>query len=182
MAYEDAFFDEDFDDETMEDLYLTFRVKDRDYGMDISKVLEIIVLQDITDVPDMPPFVKGVINLRGKVIPVVDMRNRFALETDAYHDRTVVIVVETVQMSVGLIVDAVNEVVKILRDQIEPAPRIGDSFASRFVESVGKVAERVIIILNLDKILNEKEIGQVHVLHSQAAMGQSVGMNGYEKR
>lgn len=149
--------EENYDEDTQKDMYLSFCVDNKEYGIDISRVLEIIVLPSITEVPDMPIFVKGVINLRGKVIPVIDVRSRFSVASIDYNDRTCVIIVDSGQYLVGLIVDAVDEVIKITKDQIEPAPKIGDSFASRFIDSMGKFGDSVIIMINLEKLLSDEE-------------------------
>src|SRR3990172_5823963 len=101
---------EEIDEDTQEGKYLTFTMGKEEYGIEIHNVTEIIGIQSITDLPDTPDFVKGVINLRGKVIPVLDVRLRFKMEEKAYNDRTCIIVVNIRNMSVGLIVDTVSEV------------------------------------------------------------------------
>jgi purine-binding chemotaxis protein CheW len=164
MAIDDRLmYDDEFeeDEDTMEDMYLTFGVHNRDYGVSIRNVIEIVVLQTITEVPDLPKFVKGIINLRGKVIPLIDVRQRFQMATAEYNDRTCVIIIEINQLLIGLIVDSVKEVLKIPKEQMEPAPRVGGSYSSRFVDKVGKVGEEIKIILNLNTMLNEVEVKQM---------------------
>jgi purine-binding chemotaxis protein CheW len=163
MARDELNYEDDLEDneDLMEDKYLTFRVHERHFGVDIRNVVEIVVLPYITEVPDMPSFVTGIINLRGKVIPLVDMRSRFLLPKAEFTERTCVIIIESNNYRVGLVVDSVDEVIKINKDQMEPTPRIGDSITSRFVEKIGKVGEDVKIILNLNKLLNEGEIEAV---------------------
>lgn len=128
--------------------YLTFTIGTVCYGLDIRTVTEIIGLQGITPVPDVPEYVRGVINLRGKVIPVMDVRARFHLETQAYHDRTCIIVIEVRGASVGLVVDAVSEVLSIPDEDIEPPPAVGFGPDNRFISGLGKVGEEVKLLLN----------------------------------
>jgi len=152
-ALEDDFLDED-DEDTQKDKFLTFRVGDEDYGIEIRRVTEIIGIQKITAVPDMPEFVKGVINLRGKVIPVLDMRRRFSLEDRDYDERTCIVVVDVAEAAVGLVVDTVNEVADIPEEQIEPAPEINKGGNNLMIQGLGKVGEEVKILLDVNKLLN----------------------------
>lgn len=143
----------DDDEDTQKDKFLTFHLAGEDYGIAIAHVTEIIGIQKITEVPDMPDFVIGVINLRGNVIPVMDVRLRFGVEEKKYDERTCIIVVEINNTSVGLVVDKVNEVVDIPEDQIEPAPKTGKSTSSRFIQGMGKIGDDVKILLKVDKLL-----------------------------
>jgi len=146
--------DELYDDEdTMKDRYLTFHLAGEDYGIEIQYVTEIIGIQRITDVPDMPEYVKGVINLRGKVIPVMDVRQRFNLEYRDYDERTCIIVVDIDGTPVGLVVDKVQEVMDIPENDVEPPPKSSSSSGNQFVQGMGKVGEDVKIILNVKKLL-----------------------------
>ena len=113
-------YDDDLDEDTMEDRYLTFFIGEEVYGLAIRNVTEIVGLQRITEVPDMPSYVLGVINLRGAVIPVVDVRLRFGIEQREADERTCVIVVQLEDISVGLIVDTVSEVIDIPGDNVAP--------------------------------------------------------------
>ncbi|MDH4320401.1 MAG: chemotaxis protein CheW [Desulfobulbaceae bacterium] len=149
------------DEDTMKDKYLTFHLAGEDYGIDIEYVTEIIGIQRITEVPDMPDFVKGVINLRGKVIPVMDVRLRFHLPEREYDVRTCIIVVDINATAVGLVVDQVNEVVDIPEDHVEPPPRTTKGASSRFLKGMGKVDDQVRILLNVDSLLYEEEFQQV---------------------
>jgi len=158
--YLDAFEDED-DEDTMQDVYLIFGCDDRDYGLEIKKVTEIVALQKITEVPDMPDFVRGVINLRGSVIPVLDVRMRFNMPVVKYHDRTCIIIAKLESTTIGLIVDAVREVAKILPDQMEPPPNISEGTGSRYVRSIGKIGDSVKVILNLENFLREDELQNI---------------------
>jgi len=166
MAEEDVVgMDDDLydDEDTIKDKYLTFHLAGEDYGLDIAFVTEIIGIQRITEVPDMPAFVKGVINLRGKVIPVMDVRLRFHLPEREYDVRTCIIVVDINAAAVGLVVDQVNEVVDIPADHVEPPPRTTKGASSRFLKGMGKVDDQVKILLNVDSLLHEEELQQVAV-------------------
>lgn len=150
--------DGDQNEDTQKDKFLTFRIGDESYGIAISHVTEIIVMQRITEVPDTPVFVRGVINLRGQVIPVIDIRERFHMEFREYDERTCIIVVECNETSVGMIVDTVNEVVDIPEDQIDPPPRSHAGLDSSYIEGMGKTDNRVNIILNIEKVLFVQEL------------------------
>ena len=153
-ADEHVMNDELYDaEDTMKDRYLTFHLAGEDYGIEIQYVTEIIGIQKITDVPDMPEYVKGVINLRGKVIPVMDVRQRFKLEYRDYDERTCIIVVDIDGTPVGLVVDKVQEVLDIPENDVEPPPKSSSASGNNFVQGMGKVGEDVKIILNVKKLL-----------------------------
>ena len=154
---EDELWDED-DDDAMKDRYLTFRVGDEVYGIEIAYVTEIVGMQKITEVPDMPDFVKGVINLRGKVIPVMDVRLRFHLPAVEYNDRTCVVVVSVSDVTIGLVVDTVSEVVNIPENNISPPPRFSSATSGRYVSGMGKIGEAVKIIIDAEKLLRDDEL------------------------
>ncbi len=142
--------------------YLTFILADEDYGIGILKVKEIIGMMPITTVPQTPEFVKGVINLRGKVIPVVDLRLRFGMDVTDYTERTCIIVVEiaghsrTVQ--IGIVVDSVSEVLNIKGEEIEDTPSFGSKLDTDFILGMAKMEGGVKILLNIDRALNAEEI------------------------
>ncbi len=133
--------------------FLTFVLGLETYALDIRHVREIIGMQKITTVPDVPAYIKGVINLRGKVIPVMDVRIRFRLPLRDYDDRTCIIVIHVREWSVGLVVDTVSEVLDIPAHQIEPPPRVGGAATARFLEGMGKVGEQVRLVLNAEELL-----------------------------
>jgi purine-binding chemotaxis protein CheW len=149
------------DEDTQKGKFLTFHLAKEDYGIEIRYVTEIIGIQRITEVPDMPDFIKGVINLRGKIIPVMDVRTRFALPAREYDDRTCIIVVNINETAVGLVVDEVSEVADIPDDQIEPPPSTGKRNASRYIQGMGKLDEAVKILLNVEKLLFEEELASI---------------------
>ncbi len=157
---DDIFFSDD-DEDTQKDKYLTFRIRKEEYGVEIQCVVEVIGIMKITVVPDMPEFIKGVVNLRGKVIPVVDVRTRFKVEFKEYDDRTCVLVVNINNSDIGLVVDTVSDVVDIPEDSVVPPPNIKKSASSRFIKGMGKLEEKVIIILDVNKLLYDDELEQL---------------------
>ena len=155
---DDFWDDEDEDDDTQRDKYLTFRLDVEDYGIEIRHIKEIISIQKITDVPDLPDFVKGVINLRGQVIPTIDLRLRFGLPAKDYDERTCIIITHMNDIPVGVIVDTVNEVLDIPQEMIAPPPSVQKGVAHRFIQGLGRVGDDVKIILNAEKLLHEDEL------------------------
>jgi purine-binding chemotaxis protein CheW len=137
--------------------YLTFALAQEEYGLEILKVREIVGYMAVTAVPQTPPHVKGVINLRGQVIPVIDLRAKFGMETAAVTDETCIIVVEITQtgrrFSTGIIVDRVQEVLDIPAKDIEDAPQFGSSVDTHFILGIGKVGQSVKILLDIDEVL-----------------------------
>ncbi|MBI4719461.1 MAG: purine-binding chemotaxis protein CheW [Planctomycetes bacterium] len=140
--------------------YLTFLLDDEEHGLEILKVREIIGIMDITRVPQTPDFVRGVINLRGKVIPVIDLRLKFGLQPAEYNDQTCIIVVD-VGLLMGIIVDTVQEVHDIPASNIEPPPQLGAHVDTSFILGMGKVKDDVKILLDIDKVLTGEELVQV---------------------
>lgn len=141
--------------------YLTFALGDEEFGLEILKVREIIGLMDITQVPRMPDFVRGVINLRGKVIPTIDLRRKFNMEEREDTLETCVIVVFLGDMLMGVIVDRVSEVLDLPEADIEGTPDFGVSIDTSFIKGVGKAGEKVVILLDIDKVLTEREAEKV---------------------
>ncbi len=137
--------------------FLTFSLGDEEFGVEILKVIEIIGVLDITLVPHTPDFVRGVINLRGKVIPIVDLRTKFGLATTEYNDQTCIIVVD-VGMLMGIIVDTVQEVHDIATDEIDPPPTLGEGVDTEFILGMGKTKDAVKILLDIDRVLNGDEL------------------------
>ncbi len=140
--------------------YLTFSLASEEYGVEILKVREIIGIMDITAMPQMPPYVKGVINLRGKVIPVIDLRLKFGMEPAEYTDQTCIVVVDVGSL-VGVIVDTVQEVLDIQDNQIDPPPPLGASVDTSFVMGMGKIKDDVKILLDIDKVLGADELATI---------------------
>lgn len=140
-------------EDTQKDKYLTFHLAAENYGIEVRHVIEIIGVQKITQVPDMPPFVRGVINLRGQVIPVMDMRLRFNLQPREYDQRTCIVVTQVAEQTMGLVVDSVNEVVDIPQSQVEPPSAQSAGSAGSYVKGLGKIGENIRILLDAEKIL-----------------------------
>ena len=142
--------------------YLTFTLAEEEYGIGILKVKEIIGIMAITTVPRTPDYMKGVINLRGKVIPVVDLRLKFEMEALGYTERTCIIVVEITgdnqKIQIGILVDSVSEVLNIKAADIEDTPNFGSHLDTEYIWGMAKTGGRVKILLDIDRILNSEEI------------------------
>ncbi len=147
--------------------YLTFSLDQEEYGIGILKVKEIIGMMRITPVPQTPDFVKGVINLRGKVIPVIDLRERFGMAPAAYTERTCIVVVEidspTGKLHIGIVVDSVSEVVNIKSGDIEDTPAFGASLNTRYILGMAKTSGSVKILLDIDKVLRTEDIAKLEM-------------------
>jgi len=138
--------------------YLTFELNNTEFGIKILKVVEILKMMEITSVPMWPDFAKGTINLRGSVIPVVDLRQKFGLTSTEETEKTCTIVVEMGGDQIGIVVEEVNEVREIAADSIEKTPNIGGTVESDFILGMGKADGNTIILLNLEKILISEEM------------------------
>ena len=136
---------------------ISFEVGEEEYGLDILRVKEVIRIREITRLPNTPSFVKGIINLRGDVIPIVDLRDKFGLEHREYTSMTRVIVVDVEGRLVGMVVDAASQVVRIPADQIDPPPPIAGGLSTEYIKGVGKLEERLVILLDIDRILTREE-------------------------
>jgi purine-binding chemotaxis protein CheW len=152
--------------------YLTFKLADEEYGLEILKVQEIIGMMSVTRVPRTPDFIRGVINLRGKVIPVVDLRLRLGMPRQEDTDRTCIIVVQiagnTNEVAMGIIIDEVSEVVNIDKGQIEDPPSFGANVDTDFILGMAKVGQKVLIMLDIDRVLSGNEIGLVDGVSQRA--------------
>lgn len=142
--------------------YLTFLLSSEEYGLEILRVREIVKVMHITTLPRMPEHVKGVVNLRGKVVPVVDLRLKFGLDEAEYNEETCIIVV-AVSTETGIIVDTVQEVLDIHADQIEPPPTFDSSVNTKFILGIGKAGERVEILLDIGRILGGEEKAMIEM-------------------
>ena len=136
---------------------INFAMGDEDYGVNIQTVKEVIRHKEITRLPKAPAFVKGVINLRGDIIPIIDLRERFGMEQKDYTDMTRVIVVEVAGRSIGMVVDSVSHVLRLEQAEIEPPPPCVGKVSEEYISGVGKVADKLIVLLNIDNILSSKE-------------------------
>lgn len=146
--------------------HLTFAIGNENYGIPINTVKEIIGMMNITSVPKTPAFIKGVINLRGKIIPIMDLRLKFGLSEREYTERTCIIVVDIQGKSgsrnIGIIVDTVSEVLSINQDDIEKTPQGDIQNEGNFIEGMGKMKDKVIMLVDINKILNTEELNQLN--------------------
>lgn len=140
--------------------YMTFKSGNEYFGLAIQYVNEIIQMQEITSIPETEDYIKGLINLRGKVVPVIDVRLRFKQEQQEYNDRTCIIVINVKSAVVGLIVEKIAEVVEINEQNILPPPKIGhaDKAQNKYVYGIGKVGNSVKLLLDPDKLLNDEDL------------------------
>jgi purine-binding chemotaxis protein CheW len=145
------------EEDTQKDKFLTFSLGNEYYGIEIKYVTEIVGMQPITEVPELPEYVRGIMNLRGKIIPVMDVRLRFKKPPKEYNDRTCIIVVDIRDISIGLIIDSVSEVLSIPESDIVPPPEVNKGFSNRYIMGIGKVGNDVKLILDCDKLLNDEE-------------------------
>lgn len=138
--------------------YLTFKLHQEEYGVEILKVQEIKGFTQVTPVPNTPAYVRGVINLRGTVVPVLDLRARFRMESADYNQFTVIIVVNLHDRIVGLVVDAVSDVLNFRHDDVEPTPDFGVGVDTSFITGLAKVEERLVLLLNLECLVTDAEV------------------------
>ncbi|GIN61548.1 chemotaxis protein CheW [Robertmurraya siralis] len=138
--------------------FIVFQLKEKEYAIPVNKVNSIEKIEHITRVPGLTPYVKGVINLRGVVTPIIDLRLRFGLEEIKYTESTRVIIISFDDMEVGLIVDAANDVIDVNMNSIEPQPEVVGVAEAEYISGVAKIDKRLLILLDLEKILNRDEI------------------------
>ena len=156
------------DEDNIEDMYLTFGVAGEEYGIGISYVTEVVGMQRIMEVPDVPNFIKGVINLRGKVIPIMDIRLRFGLVAKPYTPRTVIIVLDIDNVMIGLVVDYVREVIEIPESQIDLPSRFNEN---NVIRGFGKQKNKVAIILDIERLVSNQAI-ELHSVLESAPMAE----------
>lgn len=151
--------------ERLKGKYLTFMLGNEEFGLEILKVHQIIQMQAITRVPKTPSFVRGVINLRGKVIPVIDLRIKFGMESQDNTEKTCIIVVQISHdnhsVAMGVITDEVREVLEISAESIENTPSFGDGIDTEFIMGMGKVGDKVKMLLDIDKVLSTTELSSL---------------------
>jgi len=141
--------------------YLSFRIKKERYAIKILDVKEIIAKMSFTEVPKMPAYMKGVINLRGNIIPVIDVRNKLEMEELEYHTRTPIIICIINEDLIGFIVDETSDVLNIQPEQMTEVPKYGTAIDTRFIENMAKIGEEVLMIININKLFSEEEIEQI---------------------
>lgn len=148
----------DMDEDTQKNKYLIFGLGEEEFGIEIRHVREIIGIQSISDIPEVPDYIRGVINLRGQVIPVMDVRARFKKEILEYNERTCIIVVDIDNLSIGLIVDKVLEVLSIDEENLVPPPEYKTGAQNRYIKSIGKSGAKMKLILECAKLLNDADV------------------------
>lgn len=150
------------EEDTLKDKYLTFSIAREVYGIELKYVIEIVGIQTITEIPELPDYIKGIVNLRGRIIPVVDARLRFKKEPKDYNDRTCIIVIDIKGVSLGLIVDTVLEVIAIPeRDVVEP-PKIGKDVNNICIKKIGKVGNDIKLLIDCERLLSEDELIKIN--------------------
>lgn len=159
------------DNDSQKDKYVTFKSGNEYFGIKIEYVNEIIVYQEITEIPETEEYIKGLINLRGKIIPVIDVRIRFKQEPFEYNDRTCIIVLNVKELVVGLIVEKIAEVVEITEGNILPNPKIGkaDRSQNKYVYGIGKVGDEVKLLLDPQRLLNDEDTALIEQVNDMNA-------------
>jgi purine-binding chemotaxis protein CheW len=147
---------------------LSFRLGTEEYGISILRVQEIRGYEAVTRIANAPEYLKGVVNLRGIIVPIVDMRIKFQLGTPTYDSFTVVIILNIGHHVIGMVVDSVSDVVTLQPDQIKPTPEMGASIATDYLQGIGAISERMLILVDIDKLMSSEEIGLVAALPQAA--------------
>ena len=152
---------QDSSEETLKGRFLTFQVGSETYGIEIRYVIEIVGLQPFTVMPEMPEYIKGIMNLRGKIIPVMDIRLRFNMPWHEYDDRTCIIVIDMNEKSVGLVIDSVSDVLTINDDEIMKKPEMSTKEGCGYIGKIGRKDKQVILLIDCDKLLSNDELDKV---------------------
>lgn len=143
--------------------YVTFMIEDEIYGVDVHKVHEIIGMTKITKVPNSMIFMKGMIDLRGKVVPVVDMRLKFNMEEREYNEMTVILIVEVMGKLIGMVVDTVSDVIGLKEENVQATPHFSTKIDTDYISGIGRSDEKLIILLDVDRILTSEEIEKIEM-------------------
>ncbi len=138
--------------------FLTFLLEEREYGLELFRIQEICGYAPITPIPNLPPHVRGVMNLRGTVLPVIDLRMKFRLPEVAYNKFTVIVIAKVQEKTVGLLVDAVSDVLQVKEDELRAAPDFGAAVDTQFINGVFQTRDHLAVALNLEKLLSEEEL------------------------
>lgn len=140
---------------------LTFSLGTEYYGVDILKVQEIRGYDTVTRIPDAPPWIKGVINLRGAIVPVIDLRIKFRLDTVAYNEFTVMIILNLASRIVGIVVDGVSDVTRLTPEQVKPAPEFGSGLDTRYIAGLGALDDRMLILVDIERLLQAEDLARL---------------------
>lgn len=140
---------------------VTFRLEDETYGINVMQVQEVLRVSEIAPVPGAPDYVLGIINLRGNVVTVIDTRSRFGLPSTEVSDASRIVIIESDKQVVGILVDSVAEVVELRTSQIDPAPNVGNEESSRYIQGVASLGDRLLIVVDLNRLLTETEWAEV---------------------
>ena len=139
--------------------FLTFTLGDENYGLDVMQVREIRGYEAVTKIANAPPFIKGVLNLRGDIVPIIDLRIKFAIGEPTYDEFTIVIMLHIGDRIVGIVVDAVSDVINITADEMKPPPEFGVAFDSQYLHGLVAANDQMIILLNIEKLISSQELG-----------------------
>lgn len=167
-----SMMDEDLnklDEEKNGEGYLIFTLGEEEYGIEILKVQEIRGYEQVTRIANTPDFIKGVTNLRGVIIPIIDLRVKFSHQNVTYNDNTVVIVVNLKDRVVGIVVDGVSDVLSLTAEQIRPAPEFAVTLSTEYLTGLGALGERMLILVNIEKLLNSDEMALLDIAASHVA-------------
>jgi purine-binding chemotaxis protein CheW len=152
----------DGDDETLKGRYLTLQVGKETFGIEIRYVIEIVGLQPVTEMPEMPEHIKGIINLRGKIIPIMDVRLRFKMPAREYDDRTCIIIIDMSGITIGLVIDSVSDVLTISDDEIMKKPEMSIKDDCGYVKNIGRINNKVILLIDCEKLLSANECEEIN--------------------
>ena len=155
---------ENVGDETKTNEFLAFKLGQEEYGIDILKVQEIRGYESVTRIANAPEFIKGVVNLRGTIVPIIDMRIKFDLGEPTYDEFTVVIILNVAGRVIGMVVDSVSDVTTLSPEQIRPAPEMGSVFNSNYLTGLGTLDDRMLILVDIDQLMSSSEMGLIDAL------------------
>lgn len=139
--------------------YLSFVLSDEHYALDITSVKEIRGYEPVTKIANAPPFIKGVLNLRGDIVPIIDLRIKFNVGEPIYNEFTIVIMLNVLDRIVGIVVDGVSDVIRLTDDEVRPPPEFGVAFDSRYLHGLASVGEHMVILVNIESLISSEELG-----------------------
>lgn len=163
----DDFSSDDDSEDSLENKFLIFALDDKDYGISVTYVTEIIGMQNISEIPEVPYYIRGVTSLRNRVIPILDVRKRFQMDAKEDGDRTCLVILQIKDTPLALVVDNVREVITIPPESMEKAPNFGEDPASRFISNLAKINNRVKILVDVPKLLKEEEFIRIQKIANE---------------